>query len=234
MLTTNREKSNSVNFENHQKIYDASDSSGVFGRLKYIPHAGRESHAVTKLQDKRLLESLDPYTNNHLSIHETIPSDPKIREDLFPLIVDMEFIDPELSGKKRFISDLSTAFENDPVEDGIVHPAEKIIDEVLCSVSLQRSYQWLSELSLDVEHRDMAASVLRCLSRRDMEPTAWCVKLIKSALKINDLEIRDAAVQAAESWGKKEFCSVLEKHSEDVQWLEDYIHDVVYDLKESG
>ncbi|MCY4226867.1 MAG: hypothetical protein OXF20_04070 [Gammaproteobacteria bacterium] len=229
----NREEGNSVDFANYSKISNDPSSSGVFGMLQYIPDEGRESRSVTNLRNKRLLELLDPYTDNHLSIQETIPSDPKIRKDLFHLIFDMECVDSAISRKERFISDLRLAFENDPVQDGVVHPAEKIIDEALCSMSQQGAYQWLSELSLDVDHPDMAASALRCLGRRDSEPTAWCVRLVKSALKIDDIEIRDAAVQAAESWGKVEFCSVLEKHSEDVHWLNDYIQDVVCDLKES-
>ncbi|MCY4149309.1 MAG: hypothetical protein OXF73_08215 [Gammaproteobacteria bacterium] len=229
----NREKGNSIDFANYPDIFNDPSSSGVFGKLEYMPDEGWGSRAVTNLQNKRLLESLDPYTNNHLSNQETIPSDPKIRKNLFPIIVDMECVDPEISRKERFISDLRLAFENHSVEDGVVHPAEKIIDEALCSMNRQGVYQWLSELSLDVAHSDMAASALRCLGRRDSEPTAWCVRLVKSALKIDDVEIRDAAVQAAESWGKVEFCNVLEKHSEDVHWLNDYIQDVVCNLKES-
>lgn len=233
MLTTNREKSDSTDISSYLKIFNTPDSSGVFGRFQYMSYEDRESRTVTNLQNKRLLESLNPYTKNHQYIEETIPSDPKVRKDLFPLIIDREYIKLEISQKERFISDLRLAFEGDPVEDGVVHPAEKIIGEALYSVNRQSVYQWLSELSLDVDHPDMASSVLRCLGRRKLGPISWCVKLVKSALTTDDVEIRDAAVQAMESWGKVEFCNVLKNHSEDVHWLHDYIHDVIYDLKKS-
>ncbi|MYB33533.1 MAG: hypothetical protein F4X92_00080 [Gammaproteobacteria bacterium] len=96
--------------------------------------------------------------------------------------------------KARFISDLELSLEDNPVEDGIVHPAEKIIDEVLYSVNRQSVYRWLGELSLDVGHPDMASSVLRCLCRRKLELISWRVELVKYALTADDVEIRDAAV----------------------------------------
>ena len=49
---------------------------------------------------------------------------------------------------------------------------------------------------------------------------------------MDSLEIRDAAVRAAEWWGDPEMRSVLESHSERETWLEEYIADVIDDLGE--
>ena len=43
--------------------------------------------------------------------------------------------------------------------------------------------------------------------------------------------MRDAAVQAAESWGDLGMREVLSSHTEAVPWLRAYIEDVVEDLR---
>ena len=128
---------------------------------------------------------------------------------------------------------LGISLDGERVEDGITHPAEKIIDDALNSTNERAVYTWLSELAVDVGCPDMAASVLRCLGRRKLEPLEWRVRVVKDALAVDDVEIRDAAVQAVESWGEMEFCNVLEHHSEVVPWLCNYIEDVINDLRES-
>ena len=55
---------------------------------------------------------------------------------------------------------------------------------------------------------------------------------MRDALALDDVEIRDAAVQAAELWGDREILLVLKSHSEPESWLRDYIFDVIDDLGE--
>ena len=93
------------------------------------------------------------------------------------------------------------AFEAEPLEDGIDHPAERIIDDALRSVHGRRVLAWFRALSVDVERPGLAASILRCLGRRRPGTSAWRVEIVRSALAADDVEMRDAAVQAAESWG---------------------------------
>ena len=106
-----------------------------------------------------------------------------------------------------------------------------MIDEALNSTNRQYVYEWISELATDLDKPVMAASLLRCLSRRAFDSGEWCVKIVQSALASDHLEMRDAAVQAAESWAGAEIRKVLEQHSENVSWLRDYIKDVINDLK---
>ena len=49
---------------------------------------------------------------------------------------------------------------------------------------------------------------------------------------MDDVEIRDAAVQAAESWGGREVVDVLMSHDEPEPWLRECIPEIIDDLRE--
>ena len=49
---------------------------------------------------------------------------------------------------------------------------------------------------------------------------------------IDNVQVRDAAIQAAETWGDKEMLGVLQAHAESNTWLRSYIEDVISDLSE--
>ena len=126
---------------------------------------------------------------------------------------------------------LLAAFEAEPLEDGMDHPAERIIRNELETGKKQYVLDIFSAFSLDVANSGFAASVLRCLGRQPYLGTvAWRTTLVREALSVNDIEIRDAAVQAAESWNDEEMRIVLEQHSEPEPWFRDYIADVLADL----
>ncbi len=135
--------------------------------------------------------------------------------------------------RARFAFRLRSAFDADPFENGIYHPAEQIIEKALRSRKSQRVLEWLRELSLDAAHPSFSAEVLRCLGRQTHPGTAsWRTGLVRDALAMDDIEIRDAAVQAVEWWGDAEMRCVLKSHSEPEAWLQDYIRDVIDDLRE--
>ena len=128
---------------------------------------------------------------------------------------------------------LNAAFEAEPVEDGMDHSAEDIIEEALLSTVEPRIFEWLQGFCSDAARPNFAASVLRCLARRpNLGTTSWRTDLVRSAFDMEDAEIRDAAVQAAESWGGQDIRNVLEAHNEPLQWLRNYVRDVVEDLGE--
>lgn len=159
---------------------------------------------------------------------------------LFPACVDVSFVGQpyvhkqvdENRSRTRLISALHSSFEADPLEDGMYHPAEEIIIEALHSEENHLVLEWLRTECLDVARPSFAASVLRCLGRQTEPGTnSWRAELVGAALAIKDVEIRDAAVQAVESWEDPELLDLLESHSESVTWLRDYIHDVFDDLR---
>ena len=133
----------------------------------------------------------------------------------------------------RLAVKLRATFEADPLEDGMNHPAEQIISKALQSTEDKRVLDWLRAFSLDAAHPSFAASVLRCLGRQVNPGTgSWRAGLVRDGLTMDDVEIRDAAVQAAELWGDPDMRSVLESHSEPEPWLQNYIRDVIDDLDE--
>ena len=91
---------------------------------------------------------------------------------------------------------------------------------------------WLREWALDPAEPTFAASILRCLARQRPGTSRWRADLITSALALESVEIRGAAVQAAESWRDREVVAVLRRHDESVGWLGEYITDVLEDLAE--
>lgn len=131
----------------------------------------------------------------------------------------------------RITANLRAVFEADVLEDGIDHPAEQIIGEVLRSDDDQRVLEWLRVLSSDAENPSFAASVLRCLGRQASPGTAsWRAGLVQTGLSMENVEMRDATVQAIESWGERDLVDVLRIHHEPEPWLRKYIQDVIDDL----
>ena len=135
------------------------------------------------------------------------------------------------SGQARLAAMLWASFEDAPVEDGMGHPAEHIIGEALASEERQQVLDWLRAVCTDVSQPSFAASALRCLSRQDDVGTAsWRAGLVREGLAVHNAEVRDAAVQAVESWTGRALLEVLRAHAEPEPWLRQYIRDVLDDL----
>ena len=131
----------------------------------------------------------------------------------------------------RLTYTLRAAFEVKPMEDGMEHPAEEIVLNAIRNLDSEHVFEWFRSFALDVEHPHFAASVIRCLGRLNTPGTVyWRVDLVRSALAVEDAEIRDAAVQAAEHWGGAAIRDVLKEHEEPLPWLRDYVRDVIEDL----
>ncbi len=135
--------------------------------------------------------------------------------------------------QNRLAISLYSAFEAEPFEDGMDHPADQIIENALRSTRDERILEQFGALCLDIERPSFASLVLRCLGRQtDLGNAAWRAGLVRDALAADDIEIRDAAVHAAESWGGAEIADVLIPHNEPEPWLGDYIREVIEDLRE--
>lgn len=134
----------------------------------------------------------------------------------------------------RFEARLHSAFDHEPIEDGETHEAEEDIREALQSAYRTEILEWLRSVVVerDDSHPLFSASILRCLSREsELAGTVdWRTALVRDALRLSDVQLRDAAVQAAENWGDLAMIEVLQEYSEDVQWLDAYRKDVIADL----
>ena len=135
--------------------------------------------------------------------------------------------------RDRLAAELRASFEDLSVEDGVGHPAERIIAKALVQAGDKRAIRWLRDFCGDASSPVFAASVLRCLARVDgAGSVSWRVGLVRDGLAMDSVEIRDAAIQAAESWGDSEMVEVLRAHSEPEPWLRQYLYDVIDDLSE--
>ncbi len=155
---------------------------------------------------------------------------------LFPTVVDIAYF-PALAPveknpeRDRLEAKLVAAFDADALEDGIEHPAEHLIAAALRNQENSGIHDVLRSFSLDEQRPAFAASVLRCLGRQAAPGTSsWRVNLLGDALANEDIQIRDAAIQAAELWGDRALSEVLESHVEAEPWLRDYIVEVVESL----
>ena len=135
--------------------------------------------------------------------------------------------------RKELTTKLWAVFQANPVEDGIDHLGEVKISEALQSMDGYPVLAWLKAFSVDTDHPHFAASVLRCLGRQQRPGTvSWRMGVVRKALSTNSVDIRDAAAQAAESWGGLEMRDVLQEHTTDpVPWLQEYILEILNDIQ---
>ena len=128
---------------------------------------------------------------------------------------------------------LRYSFDRQPFEDGFDHPAENIIQAALQTSDQQVVLEWLRSFALDTEHPVFAATTLRCLGRvENLGTPSWRTEVVRAGLKMDDIEMRDAAMQAAENWGDRELVGVLQAHTESNSLLRRYVEDVIRDLSE--
>ena len=232
MLVDSREPALSATQPFIPALFPNVDRSGMTEGSVSMVGSGRESMAVS-LDQARLGRALVEFgLQLVVELADTALLYTKLGASLFPAVVDRACFEDENRENERLENRLRMAFEAEPLEDGIDHPAERIIDDALRSVHGRPVLAWFRALSVDVERPGLAASVLRCLGRRRPGTSAWRVEIVRSALAADDVELRDAAVQAAESWGDLGMREVLSSHTEAIPWLRAYIEDVVEDLGE--
>ena len=126
---------------------------------------------------------------------------------------------------------LYSAFEEEPFENGMDHHADQIIEDALRYSRDERILEQFSAMCLDIERPCFASSILHCIGRQtEIGNAAWRAGLVRNALATDDIEIRDAAVHAAELWGGAEIVDVLMSHNEHVPWLRGYVGEIIGDL----
>ena len=218
------------------------DQSGMSYHAPLRVAAGKESLAASLAAASLQKVAIELVCKLFLERTSAAPIDTTLLgASLFPVMVDANYFEPaaaqqtltEDREQARLAAELRATFEADPLEDGMDHPAEQIIGKALRSMEDKRVLDWFRDFSLSAAHPSFAASVLRCLGRQANPGTdLWRTGLVRGGLAMDDVEIRDAAVQAAELWGDPDMQSVLESHSEPEPWLRDYIRDVIDNLGE--
>lgn len=215
------------------------------GALQYEgePEQSEASQSITLSSVFILPENLEARSEllrrmwDHLVKHLNQWSDPWLgkRGEKFE---STEATDPLVKGHTddlTYSSEILSYIYAEPVEDGYSHPAERLISKSLVSHA-QETITWLDNIVRYEKNPSVVAGILTCLGRLDLKLVGdWGFELAEAALKHQDVEVRDAAVQMMELWGTEKAVGILERHvkSEQVDWLRDYIESVVEDLKES-
>jgi len=131
---------------------------------------------------------------------------------------------------------LVAQLHDEPIEDGVAHPAERLIDDSFrndSAVCLQTLARTLKDNFL--ERPSVSASLLRCIGRMSFERVGhWGLKTVTEALYHDDVEVRDAAIRALEKWGGNESVRILRRHRDPEDWLNDYVKQVILDLPDNA
>ena len=134
-------------------------------------------------------------------------------------------------GRLRLRDRLMAAFESEPLEDGMDHPAEHVIAAALDSKDADALLRRIRSICLDSTTPTFAAGVFLCVARQpEVGTAAWREELVRGGLAVDDVEVRDAAMQAVEHWGDPGLRRTLVAHSEPIEWLDEYRRGVIADL----
>jgi hypothetical protein len=129
-----------------------------------------------------------------------------------------------------FVVPILAAIEDEPIEDGMTHPAEHLLERVL-AVRCEDVIMWLRSLLWQGGNAEVAVTVLKCINRVKQDDTPdWGYDLAREALEHEDVEVRDSAIQLFESWGGPEAMEALSNHKEEEPWLAEYVRTVIADL----
>lgn len=119
------------------------------------------------------------------------------------------------------------ALDEEEIEDGTSHPAESLLRGHL---DRYRAGDFAQQLKAQASST-RAAALLRLFGRSERVPPHQRQSLLRWALRSPDVELRDAAVQAAENWEDAALVPLLQEHEEPVPWLGAYKAAVARELQ---
>jgi len=124
---------------------------------------------------------------------------------------------------------LIRALDAEIVEDGEPHPVEDAIGGFVREFGAR----YLCEALFAAAFRPTrTASFLRLLGRIQIVPSRDRGRLVERGLASTRVEVRDAAIQAVESWHDPALVDLLMSHRDSEAWLADYAKAVAQDLTE--
>ena len=105
----------------------------------------------------------DSFIDTLSSLHDTISG--KWAKLTMEAVASPDFVAGDRA-RERLVIKLWSSFANEPVEDGMEHPAEKIMDEAMQFSPNRLMLAWLKQICTDVSCPSFAASVMKCLARQ--------------------------------------------------------------------
>lgn len=113
-----------------------------------------------------------------------------------------------------------------PVEDGRRHVGEDAMADAARLLG-EAVDAWLAALVREARSAAERAAIVRLAGRGGLpRQVAARRRLVAECLASGDVEVREAAVQAAELWGDPALAEVLDAHCEPIPWLADYVAQV--------
>jgi len=130
-----------------------------------------------------------------------------------------------------YVRHIHESIQQEPVLDGTNHAGQSILSEAFKRESAVAD-RWILALIRDPSQASFAADILRLLCRFRPRSADWRRTIVETALQSPSIEMRDAAIQAVESWADRELVCVLRGHDEPDRFLSDYAAQVLRDLDE--
>lgn len=132
-----------------------------------------------------------------------------------------------LATPKESITELKTLFleqvYNFELEPFGEHPAELTARHMFSSYEIA-SKKWV--MGLD-ENTKLMPEIIEILGRFRPADDAWRAKCIAEWLQKANVQVRDAAIRAAENWGDNKCISILRAHEEKIDWLRAEIESIL-------
>lgn len=133
---------------------------------------------------------------------------------------------------QRFERQLVISLKEYDLEDGMIHPAEEVLQDVfrICPDNAKEVIEQLADKYLN-KNQMVCAGLVQCLGRLDDSSVPeWKYSLAEKCLREGDAGVREASVICLEYWGGQEAVDILSAHNEKEGWLADYISSVIKDL----
>lgn len=129
---------------------------------------------------------------------------------------------------------LINSLRAEPFEEGMAHPGELIIHEMIRRYAVSGP-EHLQELFLDLfDSPSLAASLLKCSSRVQGDYLARVLEsMIIGAFRHWDVEVREAGAFAMEVQDRSDMVWLLQKQyeREEIAWLRDYLGQLIRDFQ---
>ena len=114
-----------------------------------------------------------------------------------------------------------------PFEDGITHPAEKLIQKMFKEDNFH-TIEYLIQLWKKFNN-NKKSDLLKIISRTSCKIILY--NFVQDALKSDNIILRDSAIHALENFRNKNSLKILINHHEKVKWLQDYKNKIITEIK---
>lgn len=136
---------------------------------------------------------------------------------------------------RRLLEQVRMALDAEPLEAGMDHRAEEILADALEGSVPSAILDAIRACCVSDEERFGVADLLRCLARLASPGTEeWRTDLIRDALTSDNLEVRDAALEAADVWRDRGLLRVLQSHREPTAFLREEIAAMIRDWNDGS